>query len=327
MTSNSTFPHEWHQLFSAALNGTLSPEEKTRLNELLHSTPAARQLWFLYTDNECALAELRPRVLTAQVPTARLAWLSWRPLAAAAAGVVLGLAVASLTPGSALGYNSRGLVLLQEGFESGPAPLTQGMPAQADVWSGDYSQVVGAQQDVRPMRGEKMLRFLRADYLGKPGRDGYVADLYRIIDLTRPELQVVRGDAWVSVEAGFRALPQGGVRRGHCGVTVYALDALPPEGEHHEVFIKRRDNLGLDLEEGPSILASTTRQDTIPVNHMSWQTARGELRLPPGTRYLMIHLHQSLAQPFPAKAEPPVEFTGLFVDDVRVTLVRRPPLP
>jgi hypothetical protein len=88
---SSPDPREWHRLFSAALNNQLSEADKLELASVLKCSFEARQLWFLYTDNECSLAEL---TCPADINTGRtrLSWLSWRPLAAAAAVVLLGLA-------------------------------------------------------------------------------------------------------------------------------------------------------------------------------------------------------------------------------------------
>ncbi|HEY1051835.1 MAG TPA: hypothetical protein VGE39_18820 [Prosthecobacter sp.] len=330
MTEGDPVPKEWHDLFSAALNGTATDAEKSRLAEVLKNNASARQLWFLYNDNECGLAELKQPLTVAQ--TARTAWFSWRPLTAAAAGIVIGLSGATLVFGYAGSYAGKAISLLQESFESPPAPLAAGMPVEPGLWSGDFSEVVEAQRGVQPAQGSKMLRFLRADYEGKPARGGYVADLFRVVDLTSPELAVMRGDACISVEARFRALPQDGVRRGHCGVTVYALDALPESGEHHDLFLKRRDEMTADTDDespgkGPLILATTARQEALMTFEGAWQMARSELRLPPGTRYVLIHLHQSLLQPKNLRTPDAVKFDGLYIDDVRVTLAHRPPLP
>lgn len=327
-------PKEWHDLFGAALNGTATDVEKARLAEVLKGSASARQLWFLYNDNECGLAELkqpRPMVPLSPHPAARPAWFSWRPLTAAAAGIVIGLSGATLVFGYAGSYGSRAIALLQEGFESPPAPLAAGMPVEPGIWSGDFSEVVGEHRGVKPTGGVKMLRFLRADYERKPARGGYVADLFRIVDLNSPEFDVARGDACISVVARFRALPQDGVRRGHCGVTVYALDDLPEPGDSHDLFLKRQQGLATAADDPPgagsTILATTARQEALTTTGDSWQAARSELCLPPGTRYVLIHLHQSLRQPKNLRAVDPVEFDGLYVDDVRVTLAHRPPLP
>ena len=76
---------EWHRLFNAALNDQLSETEKLELAVVLKSSAEARQLWYLYNDNECSLVEIK-------IPVKReLSRFTWKPLAAAMAGVVLGM--------------------------------------------------------------------------------------------------------------------------------------------------------------------------------------------------------------------------------------------
>jgi hypothetical protein len=73
----------WHRLFNAALNDQLSDAERGQLATVLKSSAEARQLWFLYQDNECSLAELKPRREAKTLRTG-LAWFFWLPIAAAA---------------------------------------------------------------------------------------------------------------------------------------------------------------------------------------------------------------------------------------------------
>ncbi len=327
---------EWHRLFSAALNDTMTEAEKTQLATALKTSAEARQLWFLYQDNECGLGELKPRggaglVAPSTVAPRRSAWIQWRPLTAAAAGLVIGLFSASMVWGYVVPYAGRAVTLLQDSFESGPPPLVTGVPVEAGRWSGDYSEVVGEFRGVKPASGAKMLRFLRADYEGKPGRDGYIADVFRIIDLRGAELGVDRGDACVSVEARFRALPyKNGAGRVRCNVTVYALDALPEPGERHQFYLKPKDGLpadGDDQKTGATILATATRAEVFSTASDTWQAARTELRVPPDTRFFMVHLHEWLIDSRGPREPQPVKFEGLFVDDVRATLTHQPPLP
>lgn len=329
---NAPRPPEWHRLFSAALNGTLDDAEKTQLTDVLKTNAQARQLWFLYQDNECGLAELPPPAVTApgSASAPRSAWLQWRPLVAAAAGLAIGLFSATVVAAYVGAQAARAIPLLHEGFESGPPPQVTGMPIEPGQWSGDYAEVVGQHQGVKPASGGRMLRFLRADYEGKPVRDGYVADLFRIIDLGSAEYGVARGDAWVSVEARFRSLPKDGLGKVRCGVTVHALDALPAKGERHDLFLKALEAsaAGADISgAGANILATSSRHEVLPAAGGSWLVARNELRVPAGTRYFMIHLHESLADLWKNKDAQPVQFEGLFLDDIRVTLTHRPPLP
>ena len=82
---------EWHRLFSAALDDTITEVEKTQLATLLKTSAEARQLWFLYNDNECGLAELKQRSVTrVTFSEHRSHWLQWGSLAAAAVAMFVG---------------------------------------------------------------------------------------------------------------------------------------------------------------------------------------------------------------------------------------------
>ena len=59
-TGNNASREQWHSLFNAALNGTMTNAEHDQLCELLRESREARQLWFVYNDNEIGLCELDP---------------------------------------------------------------------------------------------------------------------------------------------------------------------------------------------------------------------------------------------------------------------------
>jgi hypothetical protein len=319
---------EWHRLFNAALNDDINDADALELAAVLKSSDEARQLWFLYHDNECSLAEMKPPA-EIRSRTTRLSWLSRRPLTAAAAGLVIGMFSASVVWGYVGPYAGKVITLLQESFESGPSPLATGIPVEAGRWSGDYSEVVGEYRSVKPANGAKMLRFLRSDYEGKPTRDGFIGDVFRIIDLRNSEYDVVRGDACVSVEARFLSLPQDVPGTACCGISMHALDALPTPDERLEFMeITERAPSAVaagSLQSGMTILATAVRTGRFETTRDSWGLVRGELRLPPGTHFLLVHL--SLVDARGPRAPQPRDFAGLFVDDIRVVLTHRPPLP
>ncbi|TLD70855.1 hypothetical protein FEM03_11150 [Phragmitibacter flavus] len=325
-------PDEWHRLFNAALNQTLTPIDKESLSTLLKSNADARQLWFLYNDNECSLAEIRhviPAPLLKTSARTRTSSLSLNPLMSAVAGLVIGLFCATVVWGYVGNYSPKPIALLEETFETSAAPLVTGMPLQPGQWSGDFSEIVGPTSNVQPAQGKHMLRFLRADYQGKPIRDGWVADLFHIIDLTNPDLGIHRGDVSLLISAQFSALPQADLQRLSCGVTVYAIDALPPPGERDDAFLSRAA-----LSENPEtsesalrILATSARTETTDASPNHWQNVASELRLPASTRYLMIHLRAHLHGSHRPEIPKPVEFKGLFLDNIRTTLTQRPALP
>lgn len=321
---------EWHHLFSAALNATITEAESAQLATLLKTNAEARQLWFLYHDNECGLVELKPRAsVTARPTPARGGWFSWSPLTAAAAGLVFGLFSASMVWGYVGLRANQATMLLAESFEGGSSPKVIGMPVRPGLWSGDFSEVVGEFHGVRPAQGAKMLRFLRADYEGKPVRDGYVADLFRIIDLRGKDLAVPGGDASIQLDARFAALPQNDLQGMTCGMTIYALDELPPAGMRDDVFLKRLGVGGQEATEPdaePRILATAARSEKTGTTG-AWQTVRSELRLPAETRYCLIHLRAHLNGSHRPEIAKPVEFAGLFVDDIHATLTHRAARP
>lgn len=321
---------EWHRLFSAALNDTITEAESAQLATLLKTNAEARQLWFLYHDNECSLGELKPRVAVAAWPApTRASRLSWSPLTAAAAGLVFGLFSASMVWGYVGLRANQATLLIAESFETGLAPKVTGMPAQPGAWGGDFSEVVGEIAGVKPAQGTKMLRFRRADYEGKPVRDGYVADLFRIIDLRGRDLAVQHGDGAIQVDARFAALPQNGLQGMSCGMTIYALDELPPKGTRDDAFLKRLSTGALEAAEPdaePRILATAARSEKAETTGQ-WQIVRSELRLPAETRYCLVHLRAHLNGSYRPEIAKPVEFAGLFVDDIHIALTHRAAQP
>lgn len=310
------YPAEWHSLFNAALNGELTEADNERLAALLRSSGEARQLWFLYHDNEAGLAELPPWAKAIPQPaspdktTSR--WFQWRPLAAAAAGLVIGLFSASVLASYAISSQEKSVTLLREDFESGPAPLVMGVPLQPDVWSGDYTGIVGeqVQQGVKPASGQRMLRFLRADYEGKAQPEGsYFSDIYRLIDLRSYRATFGDGGAVVQLSGSFNAFPFPQSERYGCSMSLYALDAATATNGSTRHGAELRDSLAMARN-------SRVMLDRDP---KTWQRVNVELRLPPNTDFLLVHISVDHAN----RDQRRVTFDGHYLDDVRITLGRR----
>jgi hypothetical protein len=244
----------------------------------------------------------------------------WWQLAAALAGLVIGLLSASVVYG--LGNRSIGRLvpLLHESFETGPSPLAKGVPPDASTWSGDYSEVVGPQQGLRPGDGRKMVRLLRSDHEGRdiprPSRQG---DLMRIIDL-RPFLNAAAGtEAVVTLSALFNAIASPPEEHYDGMVTVYALAADIHLEAATEDTIKR-DALAFSLG----------RFGGMDRDPASWQQASAQLLLPRGTAFVMLKVSVMRIPSEKDKAnELPdtVGFSGHFVDDVRASIRFREAVP
>ncbi len=242
--------------------------------------------------------------------------LQWNPLrAATAAGIVFGVLCTSVVFGFTLSGLRNTITLLHESFESGPAPLGVGRPDKADVWSGDYSEIVGEQQSVKPESGLRMLRFLRADYEGKPKPEGsYAGDLYRLIDLRPYGHEFTHGSTVVQASAGFNSAYFPERERYACAVRVYALCA--------EMVMSGALLNGDSLRDGALATASKAMPQ-LDRDPRYWQRVESELRLPAVVEFLLIHVSVSNL----TKDEVKDAFRGHYLDDVRVSLIQRSPLP
>lgn len=311
---------DWHDLIQRYTAGTLTDDEALALQNALKSDKDIRALYLDYMNLDVALgshAESRAAVnemLASPItlPSRPARWLSWRPLTAAAAGIVFGIFCSSVVfayVGPSLGKMAS---LLEDSFESGPAPLVTGVPAVPGVWSGDYMEVVGEQQGVKPASGKKMSRLLRADYEGKTSSEPTaVADIYRLIDVRPWRQEFADGSAVVQFSAGFNAFAFTKGESYQCKIYVQAFD--------EETVTNGSLRVGKTRNDRELAIASTGRT-MLDRNPATWQLAKGELLLPPETDFLMIHIAVKRAPQLP----PTSIFAGHYLDDVHLTLRHRP---
>jgi hypothetical protein len=313
---------EWHELIQRYIAGTTTAEEAMSLQQSLKTDAKLRTLYLDYVNLDVALeakaeaAEMIPdsRQHALVHPRHRNVWLQWRPVMAAAAGIVFGILCTSVVFAYVAPLAGKAIQLLQESFESGPAPMVTGVPVEAGLWSGDYSEVVGEQQGVKPAGGKKMLRFLRADYEGKTTANGYVADLYQLIDLRPYRSEFADVGAVLQFSAGFNAFEFPANDAYGCLMSMHALDAeMVRNGE-------MSDRQELNAE---ALAMTSSNRLMLDRDPATWQRQTAELRLPPNTEYLLIHVAVSHA----TKSQRRAVFDGHYLDDVRLVLTRRAPLP
>jgi len=315
------------QLFSRVCDGQASAEEIRQLHQLVRADAAGLEAWLRYSElhGELAGAEVwrhaeRPISLPAR-PAAQwnAGWhFKWRPLAAAAMGLAVGLLAASMVWAYVTPPSVRPISLLEEDFENAPTLVGKETMLQPGVWRGNYAELVGG-SEVRPESGQQMLRLLRpgyeAEYAGKPKTAGsHLGDVYRMIDV-RPHRQFsADGDATVQVSASFNAVRFTEAEEYRCAISVYALDAeTAPSGAA---------NLGTTLT-SDALSMARSRSVRLDRDPRTWQRLATELRLPANTEFIVIRLH--VAQVRDSLGKSP--FTGTFVDDVRVTLSHRKLMP
>lgn len=303
-------------LLAAYLDGTLNEEQQVALRKWLKEDCTAMRRFtdvVMFEEQIRTAAQAGAERMAAvdfekPAPARTATGARWHALLAAAAGLVLGLFSASMVFGYVLPQPARPIPVLDEGFESGPAPRPAGMPRSPDVWSGDFSEITGTQRGVKPAVGEKMLRILRADYEGKPAPErSYAGDLFRIVDLRPFRAAISGGTAMLRASAAFNAALYPAGERYGCSVAVFALTAemaadpatvRDSGAEDAALAMARKCRPGLDRDPA------------------TWQRLEAELVLPAETEFLLMHVsfsHSAAGQRRP-------EFEGHFLDDIRVSI-------
>jgi hypothetical protein len=304
------------ELFTAHAADSLTRKEHVELQSHLRTDAEARQWWFVHQDVEMGLrTQVAAERLTTPKALVSLPWLSWRPLTAAAAGLVMGLFGASMVFAYVAPSLGKVITLLRESFESGPAPLVIGVPLEPGKWSGDYSEVV-EQQGVKPASGKKMLRFLRGDYEGRDIPSSHSSDVFRLVDVRPFRREFADGGAVVQLTAVFNALPFPADESFNATLTLFALDASLVGNE----IVKGENVLSVE-----SLAFSRSSRVGMDRDTATWQRVSNELRLPPSTEFLMVRMGMSNNTKLKDKRRD--RFAGHFADNVQLVIARRPEIP
>jgi hypothetical protein len=305
-----------------AVRETQNPSARAELNMLLRENAEARPIMArLMVDEQALISRLRedgivellePAPTHKTAPRMRARWFAWRPLTAMTAGVVFGLFGASVLLGFGLGGHRTEKVtsLFVESFEGGPAPLVTGVPQQLNQWSGDFSEVVGEQQGVKPAHGTKMIRMLCADFEGKSvTKMNTYGDLMKIVDVRAFTRETNGGEVVLSASALFNAANFPEAERYDGVVTLYAVDEIGYTEKNllNDSLAHSCSGPGLSLDRNPA----------------TWESATARLQLPAGTHFVVVKVSvrrwtknkESLST-----LPNPVNFSGHFVDDVRSSI-------
>lgn len=304
-------------LLSRVVDGTVSSEEFVELETALRSSADARRRYLHAMDLHAEL-QARGALSFGEMRVVQggekkpLSWFRWGSRAAMAAGVTVGVFGTSLVFGSVAAVKTKGIALLRESFENGPTPRVTGVPLEPGAWSGDYSDLVSAQGAVRPATGKKMLRFLRADYEGKPNAQGSrTSGVWRVLDLRAYRAQILEGSAEVQLSALVNT--SAAERDYSAFVSVYAWtsEGLAAAKGHDSRYY---DAHALALSRGQWV-----KLDRAPA---TWQSLDSALRLPVETEFVAI---QAAIKQVSAP-DIPVEFGEQYLDHVRMTLWSRVPM-
>ena len=317
--SPRTLEHRLLRLLQAARD-TQDASARAELNMLLRDIPEARPIMArLMVDEQALISRLRDDVIVELLeptraqqttPPMRSRWLAWRPLTAVAAGILFGLFGASMVFGVGGRWTEKVTSLFRESFETGPAPSVTGVPQQLNQWSGDFSELVGEQQGIKPAHGTKMIRMLRADFEGKSvTKLNTYGDLMKIVDVRPFTHETNGGEVVFSASALFNAASFPEAERYDGVVTLYAVDEI---GSTENNLLKNSlahtcNGLGLSLDRNPT----------------TWESATARLQLPAGTHFviLKVSVRRMLKNKEPLSTLPnPITFSGHFVDDVRASI-------
>ena len=309
------------QLVDLYLDGELPEAECSALLERLETDPQAvaylAERTLLLSDlrrsvkrrnlQQWAVAstvEQRPHLGTARSHS-RFPWLQWRPLTAAAAGVVLGVFSGSLVYAHFNASTAEVVPLTNAGFESGPEPTNSGIVAAFDRWGGDLCRVVPAEQGITPHEGARMLRFLSAVSQGAPeAKDFTVADQWLLLDVRALPLQ---GDArTVALSARFNRTADSTAANNRFGVGLYAFRGTAADGPKLWHNVKARA-LAFAETEVPT--------DSDPA---TWERGETRLTIPADADLLLLRIH-AFKQHWRDTATP--ELIGHYADDVRLEII------
>lgn len=308
--------HERLELIRCYIDRTATAEEMLSLQDLLRHDLAFRRHFARYASLDAALGDGRRTLASLATPAlsarqlSSFNWLNWRPIAAAAAGIVFGMLCTSVVFGYVIpkssGLKTKLLPITGASFESDSQILARGIPARAGIWSGDFSRVVVAENGIKPKQGARMLRVLRSDNeLSPPSERSYVGEAAQVIDLRTLRAELSVADQLVEVSAQFNAIPSAPGTKYEFNVKAAAfrgdiVDA-PRLWEDHEAGVSRSSH---------SMLADS--------DVATWQRVAVPLVVPPDADFLVIECAVVLKAPQAEHGA--VEFPGHYVDEVEIRL-------
>lgn len=303
-----------HQLVDLYLDGALPESEHALLFQQLATDPEAMTYLAgrseLHADLRHAFKRrnLQQLAVASAVTSALLdarkrtpaSWLSWRPLTAAAAGLVIGLFSASMVFGLAVQHGlgkKTPLPVLEPSFEDAQMPLAKGFPPGPSLWTGDMAKVVPAEKGVTPKDGHHMLRLETAAH----GAPVLFPRLYQIIALPASGT----GLREIEVSASFTSADPDSSP--HYTVRAYAVNEAPerlgPDWFARHWFVERDE-----------AIASAATSFENPPGSAGWQSIGLRMQVPSKARCLVVFFGvKNLAK---SQAKQPH-----YLDAVKVSLV------
>jgi hypothetical protein len=301
----------FEELLLAYEDDALTPEELAEFKQLLASSPHARQRLVEAGVMQSIAASHVMSAPIIEIPQRNSSrWQQWRPLTAAAAGLVLGCFSTSLvwainTPSWADGIRRMLLPLGNPGFEQQePLPQVHLVP-QAAQWSGLDTEIVeGGGERPLAKEGRRMIRLGPA-----PEGKGYFANVMADLPANRPQTDK---PLQIEVTASYHASKAG--QGEHYSLTAATF------AETADIVSTHWENTWADMRDAS--LTSTGKAIFPTAVESGWQTITLRLDVPAQARTLVISMGSNTPGPIAGR-------TDHFMDDVHAAWVisRKAPLP
>ena len=302
---------DWHDLIQRYTAGTLSDDEALALQNALKSDADLRALYLDYmnldvalgshADSRAAVNEILASSIAGETSRSTRGY-AWRPLTAAAAGIVFGMFCTSVVFGFVAQRSvekKTSLAVVQPSFEDAQMALAKSFPDASAHWGGDEARVVAAENGVTAKDGKFMLR-LEASPRGSP------RFVYQVLDLTSLPSNVRGEMREIEISASFAAADAESSMR--CIIRAFAVS-------------ESRENLDAAwLEHRDEAIASATRGLDVMPGSKGWQTMRLKIQVPRSACSLVLVFGVRT----PDKTLPKAAH---YLDDVQVSLIEPQPLP
>ncbi|MES2596195.1 MAG: hypothetical protein V4662_12705 [Verrucomicrobiota bacterium] len=309
---------DWSELIQRYITGSATAEETASLQEAMKADPKLRAAYLDLMNLDVALgaaadaSDMMPLPeISKPRPIRSNAWMQWRPLTAAAAGLMIGLFSASIV----FAYSTPRLFsaksvrrLWSESFESAPRQTLPGLPSKSDVWTGDEARVVTAESELKPKIGGRMLRLLSSTFAGEAASRSGWGNVYRLVDLRDQEID---NASLLRLTAQFLAAEFPAGEEYVCFLELCALEDDPADAPQPLTLPWVREN-------SASVAARKIRMK----GQGQWQGGTVEMPITTQTRYALVHLAIQRSKPIPSSE--PVHFSGHYLDDVKLELRTQP---
>jgi hypothetical protein len=215
--------------------------------------------------------------------------------------LVFGLFSASLVYGFVSQRHISVQSLLMEGFENETMIRDRGVPGRAGVWSGDLLSPQGAEVNVKPVQGLRMVTLPPVEK-----RDFSYA--FRFVDVSALRSMSAGQTREIEVTAQFHGASAGVRDRFQIRLAAFAEDVAGAR----EIWVRNHvDELSL------LHVAKTIRT---PAGTVGWTTLRSTMDVPAGARFVLVALAAGVVDTAAPK-------TAHYLDDVQVRLITHEPLP